>query len=180
MFLNRLLAGTYHEKTRMIILIAVSLLIAVPFVVNICKRAERQKELNELNSYEVYSTYAAARDSFWVFVMCNPEYPLSDIMVSKLSDDYFRSLKSKIDGATTSNCSAKIFMMLPSKELPYGWEKDEVTISLNFDLSIFHRRTAYIITIPYGADSIDECNIEYREHPVLNNRLAEMLTEREA
>lgn len=151
------------KKVRIMILIALSLLIVLPCVVKIYKRVERQNELDKLNSYELYSTYVALRDQFWVYVMCNPEYQLSDTMASKFSDDYFQSLKSKIDNKAPSKCSAQIFMLFPSEELPYGWEKDELNIKMNFDTSIFHRHTTCIITIPYGANSIDECDIEYRE-----------------
>lgn len=92
--------------------------------------------------------------------MCNPEYDLSDILVQKFTSDYFLSLKSKIDSLGKKELQTILFMMLPSGELPYGWEKDELNISCNFDQSAFHRATTCTVTVPYGAKSLDGCILE--------------------
>ena len=41
-------------------------------------------------------------------------------------------------------------ILLPSEELPYGWEKSDANISANFDLSAFYRHTALRVTVPVG------------------------------
>ena len=151
------------KKTRIVLCIVLFSLLGAFCVVNIgmkhIAQAKRQQELSEMYSYEIYSSYIATRDAYYVYVMCNPEYTLSNIMTQKFTNKYFKSLKSKIDNAEMPKVSTEIYLMTPSEELPYGWEKDEMNISLNFDKSIFHRHTVCIITVPYGANSFNDCNI---------------------
>lgn len=152
------------RRARDVLRIVIFSLLILFCIVNIgtkhIKKQKRRQELSEKYSYEIYSSYVVTREAYYVYVMCNPEYTLNDIMAQKFTDEFFVSLKSKIDDTEIPKVSAKIYFMIPSEELPYGWEKDELNISLNFDMSIFHRHTACIVTIPYGADSFDECNIE--------------------
>lgn len=126
------------------------------------EQLKHKRELSQKPSYEVYKTYIANRNVYHIYVMCNPEYPLSEIMVQKFSDDYFLSLKSKIDALEVSEIQTNIYMMMPS-ELPYGWEKSELDISCNFDTSVFYRQSVCVITVPYGADSFDDCKISFFE-----------------
>ncbi len=154
------------KKTCMIVCIALlalsGMLCIVDIGMNHIEQARHRQELSEMYSYEVYTSYMATREAYYVYVMCNPEYTLSDIIAQKLIDQYLISLKSKIDGAETPHAPTEIYLMTPSDELPYGWEKSELNISLNFDRSVFHRHTVCIITIPYGSDSFDDCRVTYR------------------
>ena len=126
------------------------------------EKAERQEELSKMYSYEVYSSYIAQNEEYKTFLMCNPKYDLNDVIVEKLSDEYLESLKNKIDDAEKPKLPTRIYMMIPSEELPYGWESSELNISMNFDTSIFHRQTECIIIVPYGATSLNECSFNYR------------------
>lgn len=126
------------------------------------EKAERQEELSEMYSYEVYSSYIAKTEEYKIFLMCNPEYTLNDVIIEKLSDEYLESLKNKIDDVGNPRAPTRIYMMIPSEELPYGWEKSELNISMNFDTSIFYRQTECIIIVPYGATSLNECSFNYR------------------
>ena len=152
------------DRIRNILCILLCIAVLLFCIVNIgikhIDKAKRIQELSKLHSYEVYSSYIAIRDSYYVYVMCNPEYEFSDILNFKLTDEYIESFKLKSYISETPNTIC-IYMMIPSEELPYGWEKNEFNISVNFDLSIFHRHTMCIITIPYGADSLEDCSIEY-------------------
>lgn len=152
-----------HVVLCIVLCSALLLFCMIHFGMKHIEQAKRQQELSDMDSYEVYSSYIANREVYYVFVMCNPAYTLSDIMAQKFTNEYFMSLKSKIDNAETPKVSTDIYMMVPSNELPYGWEKDELNISVNFDQSVFHRHTQCIITIPYGATSLDECMIKYRD-----------------
>lgn len=137
-------------------------------------QAKLRKELSNMQAYEVYSTYVMMRESFYVYMMCNPNYALEDVIDGVLDEQYFDSLKSRVDekidklnqnaDKNISSLPTRIFMMLPSKEegILYGWKKDELNISLNFDTSAFHRMTQCIITVPYGAMSLEDCTIEYQ------------------
>ena len=136
-------------------------------VINVgIKRVEQNKryqELSDMHSYEVYSSFVATREIYSVYVMCNTHYSISDVIAHKFTDEYFESLKLMLESSDVLHVSAVVYMMLPSEDLPYGWEMDELNISVNFDQSIFHRHTKCIISIPYGASSIDDCSIEYRK-----------------
>ena len=44
------------------------------------EHAKRQKELSNMQAYEVYSSYVMTRDSYYVYMMCNPEYSISDVI----------------------------------------------------------------------------------------------------
>ncbi len=153
-------------KVRIVLCIVLFSLLGLFCILNISMKhidqAKRQHELSKTYSYEIYSSYIAIREVYCVYVMCNPEYTLSDIMAQKFTHEYFVSLKAKIDDTETPKEATDIYLMIPSNELPYGWEKSELNISTNFDQSIFHRHTVCIITIPYGANSFDDCNIRYR------------------
>lgn len=133
------------------------------------EHAKRQKELSNMQAYEVYSSYVMTRESYYVYMMCNPEYSISDVIHNFFDSEYFNVLKSKIDdlkksNIETPNIQAQIFMMLPDKDegIYYGWEKDELNIKQNFDTSVFHRMTQCTITVPYGAMSLEDCTIEYQ------------------
>lgn len=126
------------------------------------EHTKRQQELSEMHSYEIYSSYIAVRDAHYVYVMCNPQYTLSEVIEQKFTEQYFEALKLTLDDLGNPNIPTEVYLMIPSDELPYGWEKDELNISMNFDRSVFHRHTQYIITIPYGADSLDDCSV--RDH----------------
>ena len=157
--------GIMTKKARVVLSIvlfsSLVLICIVGIGMNHIEQAMRQKGLSQMYSYEVYASYIATREVYYVYEMCNPIYTLSDIMTQKFTNEYFKSLKSKIDNAEMSNISTEIYLMLPSEELPYGWEKSELNISMNFDQSIFHRHTVCIITVPYGASTFDDCSIKY-------------------
>ena len=157
---------TSEQKIRRIC-ITILLLALIVCIVNVgikhIAQAKRQQELSELDSYEVYSTFVAIRNAYHVFVMCNPEYTISDIIALKITDEYIDSLKSKSYTTERSDMPIIIYLMMPSAELPYGWEKSELNISTNFDHAVFHRHTMCRITIPHGAASTDDCVIEYCE-----------------
>lgn len=126
------------------------------------EKRNRRQELSLLQSYEVFEGYVPKYDVYEVFVMCNPEYTLPDIIALKFTDEYFKALKSHIDGAESSHAPTTVYMMFPSEDLPYGWEKSELNIVMNFDQTIFYKHTTCVITIPYGANAFEECSVEYR------------------
>lgn len=154
---------TSEQKIRRIC-IMICLLALLICIVNVGSKhiaqAKRQQELSELDSYEVYSKFVSTKNVYRVFVMCNPEYTISDIIALKITDEYIESLKLKSYTPERSDMPIIIHLMKTSDELPYGWEKDELNIAMNFDQSVFHRHTMCRITIPYGAVSVDDCNIE--------------------
>ena len=156
---------TEEQKIRRIcitiLLLALIICIAHVGIKHIAE-AKRQQELSELDSYEVYSKFVSTKNVYRVFVMCNPEYTISDIIALKITDEYIESLKLKSYTPERSDMPIIIHLMKTSDELPYGWEKDELNIAMNFDQSVFHRHTMCRITIPYGAVSADDCTIEYR------------------
>jgi len=160
------------EKVLIAIFVTIYAAVALSWVVKVgaehIEQAKRKKELSNMYAYEVYSSCVNIRESFYVYMMCNPEYSFSDVTHNVFDSDYFHVLKAEIDDFNKSNTETppiqtKIFMMIPNEKegIHYGWEKDELNIKHNFDISVFHRMTQCIITVPYGATSIEDCEIKY-------------------
>lgn len=128
----------------------------------IAKR-NRLNELSEQYCYEVYFTYVENRQTYMLYLMCNTDYTVADIIDNVFTDEYFVSLRKRIDNTETPSATATIYLILPSNEIPFGWEKSNLNIACNFDVSVFHRNTVCIVTIPYGAESLRECDIDYQK-----------------
>ena len=145
---------------RVIICIIVLLLICTMMLVKHFEQESRMKELSLAYTYEVYFTYVENRQSYHLYLMCNPNFSITDIIENAFTDEYFNSLKSRIDKANTPSAQTTVFLMNPTDEIPFGWEKSNLNISCNFDASIFRQNTICRITIPHGALTLANCEIE--------------------
>ncbi len=153
------LSGT---SIRIVACIFVLLLVLTIFLTNYFEDMSRIKELYSKYAYEVYFTYIENRQTYRLYFMCNPDYTLTDIIENTFTTEYLGLLQTNIAAANTPPAQTTVFLMTPTEEIPYGWEKSNLNISCNFDLSTFHNNTICKIYIPYGASVIDSCTIEYQ------------------
>ena len=132
------------------------------FVGKYIAKKNRMDELSEKYCYEVYFKYIENRQSYSLYFMCNPDYTVENIIENVITDEFLFSLQQRIDNSGKPKAAAVVYMMSPTKEIPYGWKKSNLNISCNFDISVFHRNTVCIVKIPYGAESLGECAIDYK------------------
>ncbi len=140
--------------------ILVLLLICVPSLTRWYEKRTRTEELSAQPCYEVYFMYVNTRESYRLFLLCNPAYTVEEIITATFTESYFEELQSRIDRTGFGEFPATVYLMMPNDELPYGWEKSEANIAINFDTSVFHRSTISTVFIPYGAKTLQNCSVE--------------------
>ncbi len=151
-----------NTSVRVVVCILVLLLVITMLLANHFENMSHIKELSSKYAYEVYFTYIENRQTYRLYLMCNPDYSITTIIENIFTPEYFDLLRTNIATANTPPAQTTVFLMTPTKEIPYGWEKSNLNISCNFDISIFNNNTVCKIYIPYGAFDIDSCTIEYQ------------------
>lgn len=147
---------------RTVVCIFALLLTITVILSNYFENVSRIKGLYSKYAYEVYFTYVENRQIYRLYLMCNPNYKLTSIIKNTFTTEYLKSLQANIANANTPSAQTTVFLMTPTEEIPYGWEKSNLNISCNFDISVFHNNTICKIYIPYGASDINSCTIEYQ------------------
>lgn len=149
-------------SVRIVIFIFALFIVITVLMTNYFEEISHIDELSSKYAYEVYFTYVANRQTYNLYFMCNPDYVLADIIENIFTVEYFDLLQTNIDTLDTPTAQTIAYLMIATDEIPYGWEENELNISCNFDISIFHRNTICRIYIPYGASDIESCTIEYQ------------------
>ena len=127
-----------------------------------------QKELYNQPYYELYSSYYKVRDEYRMFLMVNPHKSKEAILEEIFTESFIKDTITRFGNTGYGEHVIRVYMISPSEELQYGWEKSEGNISANFDQSVFHRNTYCIVTISFHAKNLQECTIENLNHIKFN------------
>ena len=152
---------TIKNAIRITVCVFVILLLLTLPLKKLIDDLSRQKELSSKYAYEVFFTYVENRQTYYLYLMCNPKYTIETVIGNTFTDEYLNLLLSKVENADATPAQTIVFLMKPTEELPYGWEKSDLNIACNFDTSVFHRNTVCKIYIPYGSSDIENCIIDY-------------------
>ena len=154
------------DRTRIILSVVLCLVLVSPILIKVgtshIKQAIRQRELSDMYAYKIYFSYAAVRERYEGYIMCNPEYTMEEIQEQIFTEETFASLKKHIDEGGFPVNPTRLYLVAPSDEIPYGWEKSELHISTNFDQAILRQQSLYMIDVPYGAKSLKKCSVWHR------------------
>lgn len=128
----------------------------------------RVQKLKQQDYYPLYYTYIAMDKEYRMFYMLNTESvnenEVKIIIKNIIDDEFITSLRDEEIYNEFGEHSIMLYFLLPSKELPYGWQKSELNITMNFDHSAFYRNTKVLVTVPVDAKTVDDCLIEDYPH----------------
>ena len=150
------------KRFRIIIFLSVMVIILIFCVTNHWYISyTEQQELKHLPYYELYSSYYQVREEYRMFLMVHPQKTGESSIGEIFTEDFIRDTITKFENTDHGTYPIQVYLIAPSEELPYGWEKSELNISANFDQSAFHRNTYCRVTIPFDAETLQECAIEW-------------------
>ena len=115
------------------------------------------KTLREKAYYELYHSYIKRDDHYWVYLMLNDEKIGTDALPACFDDTFVTDTVAEMYATGFGECPIVVYMLLPCEEIPYGWQKSELYISMNFDRAVFHRSTVWKLTIPRNATVLADC-----------------------
>ena len=150
------------KKLRAVIISAVILALACSVCICLYNLYTEKKELNQLLGYELYSAYVESREEYRAYYMVNPNKDSQSVIYEIFTDSFISEIIAKMKDTGFGDHPIKVYLIYPSDDLPYGWNKSELNISCNFDLSVFHQNTYCTVTVPFAAESINDCTLEYR------------------
>lgn len=154
---------------RITILALILLILAVRGITSCYNEQSRYNDLVEAGHYELYFTYIARDREYHLFLLMHESpkdteslktYAASIIEEKHLITD----LRSRETYRKFGDHPITIHFMQPNEEIPYGWEKSELNISMNFDQSAFYRATVLTVEIPIGVMTAANCSYNIYEH----------------
>lgn len=137
------------KKVKVIVLIMLSTLIFSIILFNLYTQISEQKKLDDQDYYELYSSYYDLREEYRMFFLLNGEkinkesntdtYTETYILESLITEEFISQCVKKAQSLDFGNYPIKVYILIPSKEIPYGWQKSNQNISTNFDQSAFYK-----------------------------------------
>ncbi len=154
---------------RIVILALILVIIIVKGVVFCCEKQSRYNALVEAGSYELYFTYIARDSDYRLFLLlydppANPDQLKSRAASIIEEENLITDLHSRETYREFGDHPIRIYFLQPNEEIPYGWEKSELNISMNFDQSAFYRAAVLTAEIPADALTAGDCIYELYEH----------------
>ncbi|MBQ3614890.1 MAG: hypothetical protein II993_02680 [Anaerotignum sp.] len=116
-----------------------------------------RKVLREEAYYELYHSYIKRDDQYRVYLMLNDEKNNTDGLPACFDDTFVVDTAAEMYATGFGEHPIVVYMLWPCEEIPYGWQKSELNISMNFDFATFHQNTIWLLTIPRGATTLEEC-----------------------
>ena len=152
------------NKIKLIVVFILILAIILIFLTHIIINHHRINQLIKQEYYCLYSTFDPRYELYIVFMMINENSQKNSDLEhwarKIVTNSYINQLRSDKLYLSQGEYPIKIHLISPSNELPFGWEKDELNIEMNFDQSVFYRNTHLIVTIPISANNFSDCKLE--------------------
>ncbi|MBQ7921461.1 MAG: hypothetical protein IJ325_02650 [Clostridia bacterium] len=143
--------------------IAAGILILVAVLViseNIISSHMETKALREKPYYELYHSYIQRDEQYWVYLMLNDRIVDPGSRHTVFDDRFVADTLLSMHATGFGEYPVVVYMVYPSEALPYGWQKSELNISMNFDEAVFHQNTLWRLIIPGSAKGMGDCTWE--------------------
>ncbi len=144
--------------------------VGVPLI----KSTIRKLELRRLPYYVVYdSPYDSTEEYYNIYIMINDDKSsLSEVDKIKnlITDDFVAQMRevprqNPLYGnlyEKFGDRKIRVYLLLPTADLSYGWEKSYDNIRINVDFSIIRNAERAELIIPIGAASPDNCRLTFK------------------
>lgn len=168
-----------NEVIVKIISLAILIGYAVYFVgVPVTKSAVRRYQLRQMPYYVVYDVFSRHYeysihhdDIYKIYVMVNEEQSdLSgnDAIKNLVTDSFIAEMRKVPETNPDGNLYDQygehdiwVHLLLPTEELPYGWQKSYLDISCNIQFSVISNAERAKLIIPTGASNLNECELVF-------------------
>lgn len=157
-----------------IICISVLTFYAMHFVgIPLIKSTVRKLELSRMPYYVVYDSYDKTDERYEIYLMLNGAdgVPEADVIKSAVTDDLIAKMREipKANPLYGNLCEAygdreiHVYLMLPTDELSYGWEKPYTYIETPYIVGgIVLTAVRAKLVIPIGALSSNKCKLTFK------------------
>lgn len=143
------------------------ILCVIAFKVGHCAYAEyrHMAELRVLPYYELGTMCVVSHPDFprepqfVIYLMANPDFISQDNLEEVLTDTYITKTTARAEEAMSAPVPTYVYIVYPTKEIPYGWEKDELNFSMNFDKAILNQNSICTVVVPPHAVTFSDCSI---------------------
>ncbi len=126
----------------------------------------RVDALVEQGYYYLYCSYVATKDEYHAYYMTSCETldidSITQFVKPIVDSGLIESLRNHEQYKLHGEKQIKIYFMMPSEEIPYGWWKDEFNISCNFGTGKLDMHTVLILTVPVASESFEDCELFWR------------------
>lgn len=149
------------------LVVIVFIVFMIVFKVGHCAYTEhrRMAELRALPYYELGTMCVVSHPDFprepqyVIYLMANPDFLSQDNLEEVLTDTYITKTTARAEQAMSAPVPTCVYIVYPTEEIPYGWEKDELNFSMNFDKAILNQNSICTVVVPPHAVTFSDCSI---------------------